>query len=132
MGTLSNMNDRQGGDNTSCALLKAQSSHIGGVMNYVQNRSKQCCVLRTIYCRKNKAHDFIIKDGIEVFLPMYHVHKLIDKKRKLVESLLPQLFFVYATINKVDSYIRNTPELLFNYYMTTFKREKMRKILLLL
>ncbi len=129
MNTLSNVNDRRGGTNTSHAGLtpnvspKAQSSHTGVSVRYAQDPDKQWFVLRATYNREKLAYDYITKDMTEAFLPTHYVVKFVDGKRKrVIEPLLPQFVFVYATKDKVDLYIDNTPELSFlNYYYDHFR-----------
>lgn len=132
MSTLSNVDNRQGGINASNAGLisnvspEAQGSSTGVSVRYAQDPNKQWFVLRATYHRENLAYDYITKDNTEVFLPTHYVHKLINgKQKRIVEPLLPQLVFVYATKDKVERYIKNTPRLSFlNYYYDHFQTGK--------
>lgn len=131
MNTLPNVNTRRGGTNSSHAGFtsnvspEAQSSQTGVSVKYAQNPNKQWFVLRATYNRESKAYDFITKDETEAYLPTHYVHKIINGKRKrVIEPLLPQLIFVYSTKDKVETYVKNTPELSFlNYYYNHFKTE---------
>lgn len=131
MSTLPNVNNRRGGTDTSHVGLtsnvspKAQCSHTRVSVRYAQDPNKQWFVLRATYGRESKAYDFIVKDKVGVFFPTHYVQKIINGKRKrVIEPFLPQLIFVYATREKVDSYIYNTPELSFlNYYYDHFRTE---------
>lgn len=132
MNTLSNVNTRRGGTHSSHAGVtsnvssEAQSLQTGVSVRYAEDPNKQWFVLRATYSRESKAYEFITKDQTEAFLPLHYVHKLIDgKKKRVLEPLLPQLIFVYSTHDKVETYVKNTPELSFlNYYYNHFKTEK--------
>lgn len=129
MSTLPNVNDRRGGTNTSHAGFtsnvspEVQSLHIGVSVKYVQDSNKQWFVLRATYNREILAYNYITNDKTDAFIPTHYVYKFINGKRKrIVEPLLPQLVFVYATKEKIEEYVNNTPKLSFlNYYYDHFQ-----------
>ena len=58
--------------------------------------------LRTTYGREKKAYDYMTAKGITAFYPTTEVVKLIKGKRKIViESRLPNIFFAYGTEERV-------------------------------
>lgn len=66
--------------------------------NYVQKENHQWFVLRATYGRSEQAYEFITKKHIEAYIPKHHVLKETDgKKKRILEPLLPNLLFVYAT-----------------------------------
>ena len=71
-------------------------------MKHTPDPSKQWFVLRATYNRQQKAYDYIVNSSshadAEVYLPLHHVLKYINGRRKRVlEPYLPQLLFVYVT-----------------------------------
>ena len=78
--------------------------------------------LRTTYSREKKAYDYMTAQGIMAFYPTQTTIKLIKGKRKVVtESLLPNIFFAYGTLNQIKSFVYdnvNLPFLRFYYRHT--------------
>ena len=117
---------------TSNALPKAQStvsvesSQTGVSTRYVpiSSRHKEEDVphwyaLRTTYGREKKAYDYMTAKGITAFYPTQKTVKIIKGKRKIVtESLLPNIFFAYGTLNQLKIFVHdniNLPFLRFYY-----------------
>lgn len=117
---------------TSNALPKAQStvsvesSQTGVSTRYVpiSRRHKEEDVphwyaLRTTYGREKKAYDYMTAKGITAFYPTQKTVKIIKGKRKVVtESLLPNIFFAYGTLNQLKIFVYdniNLPFLRFYY-----------------
>ena len=75
--------------------------------------------LRTTYGREKKAYDYMTAKGITAFYPTTEVVKLIKGKRKIViESRLPNIFFAYGTEEQLKSFVYdnvNLPFLRFYY-----------------
>lgn len=84
---------------------------------------KQWFVLRATYNRQKQAYDYIVNKGVEAYLPLHYVQKLVNGKRKrLLEPYLPQLLFVYASAGETRDLVEDTPELSFlTYYYDHFK-----------
>lgn len=83
-------------------------------LKHTPDPSKQWFVLRATYNRQQKAYDYIVNSSshadAEVYLPLHHVLKCINGRRKRVlEPYLPQLLFVYATAESVRQLVENTP-----------------------
>ena len=101
--------------------------------NHVLVPKKQWFVLRATYSRQKKAYDYIVNDSkqadVEAYLPLHHVQKIINGKRKRVlEPYLPQLLFVYATAEQVKTWVEETPDLSFlTYYYNHFKKDEQGK-----
>ena len=75
--------------------------------------------LRTTYGREKKAYDYMTAKGITAFYPTQKTVKIIKGKRKIVtESLLPNIFFAYGTLNQLKIFVHdniNLPFLRFYY-----------------
>lgn len=76
-------------------------------------------VLRATYGREKKAYDYMEAKGAIVFHPTKNTVKLIKGKRKtVVESRLPNMFFAFGTEEQIQAYVYdnvNLPFLRFYY-----------------
>lgn len=62
--------------------------------------------LRATYGRERMAYDYLTAQGLEAYHPTHEVVKIIGGKRRCItESLLPNLFFVYATERELRRYV---------------------------
>ena len=109
---------------TSDALPKAKSSQTGVSSKYAPKASHQWFVLRVTYNRSAKANKTIEDAGVMSYTPMHYVVKSeIGKKKRIKKPLLPNLVFVYATREVVETIIRkredNTPSV--KYYLDKTK-----------
>ena len=92
---------------TSNVLPEAQSSQTGVSSEYVQKPNHEWYVLRVTYNRTEKACGIISTSGVESYMPMHYViKKEIGKKKRILQPLLPNLFFVYATREAINSIIK--------------------------
>lgn len=131
MNALLNADTRRGGNNPPNAGLasnvfpEAQSSPTGVSVKYAPNPDKQWFVLRVTYNRENKAYDFLTKNHVEAYLPLHYVEKTVrGKKKRVLESLLPNILFVYSTQEQVETYVKHTPTLSFlSYYYNHFQTD---------
>ena len=130
MNTLSNVNKKReeyspssNAGLTSDVSLKNRSLPDGVSVEYAPDPKKKWFVLRVTYGREFKAYNFITGDGTEAYLPVRYVMKLCNgKKKRILASLLPNFLFVYATPEKVETYVKHTPELHFlTYYYNHFR-----------
>ena len=89
--------------------------------------SKSWYVLRASYGREDKAADYISTDGTCVYIAKRYTRKVINgKQKKVLESLIPNLLFVYTTEEKIDEYVRRTPALSYlTYYYNHFIHDEM-------
>lgn len=91
----------------SSVLPEAHCSQIGASSNYVQKDGHQWYVLRVTYNRTAKAYDIISDANVQLYVPMHYVVKNeIGKKRRILKPLLPNLIFVYATRDVVETIIK--------------------------
>ena len=128
MNTLFNVSTRRGETNPPDAGLtpgvnpEAQSLPTGESVRYAPDVTKRWFVLRATYNRVQKAHDFLVKNQIEAYLPMHHVLKESDgKKKRVLEPLIPNLLFVYTTPEVMEACIKDTPvRSCLNYYYDHF------------
>ena len=96
---------------TSNVLPEAQSSHTGVSSDYVQKANHEWFVLRVTYNRTQKAHGIISTSDVQSYMPMHYViKKEIGKKKRILQPLLPNLLFVYATREAVSSIIKKKDE----------------------
>ena len=92
---------------TSDVLPEAQCSQIGVSSEYVQKPRHHWFVLRVTYNRTAKACNIISNAGIQSYMPMHYVIKKdIGKKKRILQPLLPNIFFVYSTREEVNSIIK--------------------------
>ena len=92
---------------TSNVLPEAQRSQTGVSSDYIQKANHEWFVLRITYNRIHKAYSIISTFDIQTYMPMHYVIKQeIGKKKRILQPLLPNLFFVYATREAVNSIIK--------------------------
>ena len=131
MNTLSNVEIHQ----DSCirfspdAIPEAKSTKTGVSVRYVHAHDKQWYVFRASYGRESHASDHIIDDGTYVYVAKRQVVKVVNgKQKKIQESLIPNLLFVYTTSAKAEDYIKNTPSLSYlSYYYNHFMTDSHQK-----
>ena len=96
---------------TSNVLPEAQRSQTGVSSDYVQKADHEWFVLRVTYNRTQKACDIISTANVQSYMPMHYIiKKEIGKKKRMLQPLLPNLFFVYATREAVNSIIKKKGE----------------------
>ena len=110
---------------TSNVLPEAQRSQTGVSSDYVQKADHEWFVLRVTYNRTQKACDIISTANVQSYMPMHYIiKKEIGKKKRMLQPLLPNLFFVYATREEVAEIVKKkddkkTPIL--KYYLDKIK-----------
>ena len=127
--TLSNVETRRGEANPPSVRVapdtipEAKSSQTGVSVRYVPTHGKRWYVFRASYGREDKASDYIVEDGSFVYIAKRYARKTVNGKQKMVlETLIPNLLFVYTTKDKAEEYIKNTPALSFlTYYYNHFE-----------
>lgn len=96
---------------TSNVLPEVQRSYTGVSSDYVQKVNYEWFVLRVTYNRTQKAHGIISTSDVQSYMPMHYViKKEIGKKKRILQPLLPNLLFVYATREAVNSIIKKKDE----------------------
>ena len=96
---------------TSNVLPEAQRSQTGVSSDYVQKANREWFVLRVTYNRTRKAYSIMSTSDVQSYMPMHYViKKEIGKKKRMLQPLLPNLFFVYATREAVNSIIKKKGE----------------------
>lgn len=96
---------------TSNVLPEAQRSQTGVSSDYVQKANHEWFVLRVTYNRTQKAYSIVSTSDVQSYMPMHYViKKEIGKKKRMLQPLLPNLFFVYATRETVNSIIKKKSE----------------------
>ena len=135
LSTLSNVTTRRGEANPPSVRLapetipEAESSKTGVSVRYVPEPDKKWYVLRASYGREDKAADYIVADGTYVYIAKRYARKVINgKQKKFLESLIPNLLFVYTTEAKIEEYVRHTPALSYlTYYYNHFAQDETGK-----
>ena len=135
MSTLSNVETRRGEAKPPSVRLapdtipEAKSSKTGVSVRYVPDRNKSWFVFRASYGRENKALDYIVEDGTFVYIAKRYARKTVNgKQKKVLETLIPNLLFVYTNEEKADEYIKNTPALSYlTYYYNHFELDDDQK-----
>lgn len=95
----------------SAVLPEAQRSQTGVSSDYVQKANHEWFVLRVTYNRTQKAYSIVSTSDVQSYMPMHYViKKEIGKKKRMLQPLLPNLFFVYATRETVNSIIKKKGE----------------------
>ena len=135
MSTLSNVETRRGEAKPPSVRLapdtipEAKSSKTGVSVRYVPDRNKSWFVFRASYGRENKALDYIVEDGTFVYIAKRYARKTVNgKQKKVLETLIPNLLFVYTNEEKAEEYIKNTPALSYlTYYYNHFELDDDQK-----
>ena len=91
-------------------IPEAKSSQTGVSVRYVPAPDKHWYVLRASYGREDKVYDYIVGDGTFAYIAKRYSRKMVNgKPKKVLETLIPNLLFVYTTEAKASEYIKNTP-----------------------
>lgn len=134
MDTLSNVDTHRGEKRPLTLDLSPSSSPIeqciqtGVSSEYVQKENYDWFVLRATYNRVETAYKIFVSDHIQAYLPMCYTYKLSsnNKIKRKYEPLLPNVLFVYATVEQINSYIKYHPTLsLFIRYFRDKTKPKM-------
>ena len=110
-------------------IPEAKSSQRGVSVRYVPAPDKKWYVFRASYGREDKASDYIVEDGSFVYIAKRYARKSINgKQKKVLETLIPNLLFVYTTEDKAKEYIKETPALSYlTYYYNHFELDDDQK-----
>lgn len=115
---LSNAVNRGGGNNppdvglTSNVLPETIRTGIGVSSGYAQKDNHLWYVLRATYNRTKTAYEILVNEQIEAYIPQHYVQKEINgKKKRIMEPLLPNLIFVYSTLEEIMGCIKEHPEI---------------------
>ena len=135
MSTLSNVETRRGEAIppsvrlTSDTIPEATSSKTGVSIRYVPDPTKNWYVFRASYGREDKAADYIVNDGTYAYIAKRTVRKSVNNQSKQVlESLIPNLLFVYTTKEKAEQYVKQTPVLAYlSYYYNHLEHTDQQK-----
>ena len=135
MSTLSNVETGRGQAKppgfrvASETIPEAKSSQTGVSVRYVPAPDKSWYVFRASYGREDKASDYIVEDGTYVYIAKRYVRKSVNgKQKKVLETLIPNLLFVYTTEDKAKEYVKDTPSLSYlTYYYNHFELDDDQK-----
>ena len=110
-------------------IPEAKSSQTGVSVKYVPTPDKSWYVFRASYGREDRAKDYIVEDGTFVYIAKRYTHKSVNgKQKKVLETLIPNLLFVYTTEAKANEYIKSTPPISFlSYYYNHFRLDENQK-----
>ena len=135
MSTLPNVTTRRGESNppsirfTPDAFPEAKSSKTGVSVRYVPASDKKWFVFRVSYGREDKASDYLVEDGTYTYIAKKIAEKYVEGKRKrYLQTLIPNLLFAYTTAEKAEEYVRKTPSISYlSYYYNHFKQDEYLK-----
>ena len=128
MSTLSNVKTRRGEANPPStrfvpdAFPEARSSKTGVSVKYVLTSDKRWYVFRASYGREDKASDYLVEDGTYTYIAKKYIERYVKgKKKRYLQTLIPNLLFAYTTEEKADEYVHKTPALSYlTYYYNHF------------
>ncbi len=135
MSTLSNVETGRGQAKPSSfrvapeTIPEAKSSQTGVSVRYMPTPDKSWYVFRASYGREYKAADYIVEDGTYVYIAKRYARKSVNgKQKKVLETLIPNLLFVYTTEYKAEEYVKDTPVLSYlTYYYNHFELDDDQK-----
>ena len=135
LSTLSNVETGRGQANPPSfrvapeTIPEAKSSQTGVSVRYVPTPNKSWYVFRASYGREDKAFDYIVADGTYAYIAKRYAYKTVNgKQKKVLETLIPNLLFVYTTDEKASEYVKNTPPIFFlSYYYNHLELDESRK-----
>lgn len=85
-----------------------RSKLTGVSVRYEYDKEKKWFVFRASYGREDKAADVITDDGTFVYIAKrFAVKNVKGEKKRVLESLIPNILFVYTTAEKAEGYIKN-------------------------
>lgn len=110
-------------------IPEARSSQTGVSVRYVPTPGMSWYVFRASYGREDKASDYIVEDGSFVYIAKRYTRKTVNgKQKKVLETLIPNLLFVYTNKEKAEEYVKNTPALSYlTYYYNHFELDDDQK-----
>lgn len=110
-------------------IPEAKSSQTGVSVRYVPVPDKSWYVFRASYGREDKASDYIVEDGTYVYIAKRYARKSVNgKQKKVLETLIPNLLFVYTTEDKAKEYVKDTPALSYlTFYYNHFELDDDQK-----
>ena len=110
-------------------IPEAKSSQTGVSVRYVPAPDKSWYVFRASYGREDKASDYIVEDGTFVYIAKRYARKSVNgKQKKVLETLIPNLLFVYTTEDKAKEYVKDTPALSYlTFYYNHFELDDDQK-----
>ena len=111
----------------SSVLPEAQSSQTGVSSEYVPKENHHWFVLRVTYNRNAKACDILSNVNVQTYIPMHYIIKNeIGKKKRILAPLLPNLIFVYATREIVDTIVKKKDDgiSVIKYYLDKTKPQE--------
>ena len=135
MSTLSNVTTLRGELSPPCTRLtpdafpEAKSSRTGVSVRYVPTPDKRWYVFRVSYGREDKASDILIDDGTYTYIAKKIAEKYVQgKKKKYLQTLIPNLLFAYTTDEKAKEYVSNKAELsCLSFYYNHFELDDNQK-----
>ena len=135
MSTLSNVKTRRGEAKPPSVRLapdaypEAKSSKTGESVRYVPDPNKSWFVFRATRGREGKASDYLVEDGTYTYIAQKYVEKYVrGKKKRFLQTLIPNLVFAYTTEEKAEEYVNYTPDLSYlSYYYNHFEEDADKK-----
>lgn len=124
------------GSNIPCSggapiTIPNDSAEEGVSPKYVQNSAipidpdKVWFYMRVAYGQEKKVRDYLIAEGIEVFLPTIKKERVMDGIKKQIEvSLIPNSLFVHSTETNMKRYVGKFPTNNLHHFYEPYHDEK--------
>lgn len=135
MNTLSNVETRGGETNppsigfTPEVFPAAIHSTEGVSVRYSHDATKRWYVFRASYGREDQASDYLVANGVYTYIAKRYTYKVIrGRRRRVLESLIPNLLFAYITMEDAERYVKDTLALAYlTYYYNHFEIDEYGK-----
>lgn len=102
---------------TPVAIPQSKKHKDGETVRYAFSENKQWYVLRCTYNRADMAKDILRETGIEYYMPMHRVYRIVARRRKkCTVPLLPNLMFIYATEQDAALLMDHPRNVMLHYY----------------
>lgn len=101
MSALSNAHTQEGGKPPLCVGVNSNAPpekiKKGVSVKYAHDPNKKWHVLRVTYHREQKAFDYLLSMGLQVYMPMqYSIRTENGRKHRIKTPLIPNILFVYT------------------------------------
>lgn len=87
------------------------NSDLGVTSDFVRQEGYEWFVVRATYNRVDAAVEKASKSAIKTYVPRHYVLRIVvGKTKRVVQPLLPNILFIYATREQADRFVRRMPD----------------------
>lgn len=128
MSALSNAHTQEGGKPPLCVGVNSNAPpekiKKGVSVKYAHDPNKKWHVLRVTYHREQKAFDYLLSMGLQVYMPMqYSIRTENGRKHRIKTPLIPNILFVYTEPETINQHIKGKFSVSFiTYYYNHFQK----------